>query len=200
MNLSAQNPIGEKSEEKTFFLTSNYLRKLKGKVGEFVWKRDGTVDLPERKGFTKLVVEADAELAAEIKVLYLRNPVTTVEDAQKLVRIKTLNCTSCGFTVVPKWIEKIPALKEVHLTGNDLRELPSSLMNMPTLKTVYASNNRSLRTISVGRNLNFLSISNCNISSLPHDLFHHRLAVVKVNGNKGELRIERNVYADIPML
>ena len=138
-----------------------------------------------------MVVEVDAALADEIQVLYLeKNPVTTVEGVEKLRRVKALNCDGAGLDFAPPWIEGLTSLETVWLRRNNLTELPASLMNMPNLKEVWARGNKNLRTVPVGRNLTVLTIDDCDITTLPHDLFHHRLEGVDIHGNKGE-SIER---------
>ena len=135
-----------------------------------------------------MVVKVDAALADEIGRLLLEgNPVTTVEGVEKLRRVKELNCSNGGFTAAPPWIDGLSSLKTVYLSSNNLTELPASLMNMATLEKVWAFNNNNLRTVAAGRNLTRLEIYDCDITTLPHDLFHHRLETVDISGNKGQL-------------
>ena len=51
---------------------------------------------------------------------------------------------------------------------------------------VYAYENRLLRTFEVGKGLTCLLLSDCDLRSLPHDLFHHALERLDLRGNKGE--------------
>ena len=63
----------------------------KKNVEEKKWREDGFVRLPYKKGYSRLVVEVEEELAKEITRLDLNyNPIATVtkEDAEKLSALK----------------------------------------------------------------------------------------------------------------
>ena len=122
--------------EKTFHLTTEYVRE---KISE-----EGEVFLPYNKGFTKIVVDVEENLAEEIKTLnLLGNPVTEIEGAEKLARVKKIYCNNCGLNSVPRWIEKLPAVEIVILWGNDIDSIPEWITQMETLRTLDVGHNRS---------------------------------------------------------
>ena len=95
-----------------------------------------------------IVVDVDENRAKQIERLYLnRNPVTTIEGAEKLVALTQVYCSGCKLTSVPRWIEKLPAIEEVNLYNNKLEELPSWLLRIKTLKKVIAHRNKNLKNI-----------------------------------------------------
>ena len=73
------------------------------------------ISLPFKKGYAKLVVDADVEdCASSIRDLHLReNPVVDVEGAERLVAVKGLHCRQSSFEVVPFWIASLQALEKV---------------------------------------------------------------------------------------
>ena len=54
------------------------------------------------------------------------------------------------------------------------------------LKELLLTNNKNLQSIPpLAETLKELEIENCDIRSLPQDLFHHGLELVKMKNNKG---------------
>lgn len=154
-----------------FRLDSAFVEKLKIRVGENDWKSHGEVELPAREGFTKIVVggENGDPLIEGIKYLGLNgNPVASMEGAEKLEGVVSVNCSACRLESVPGWIGGLPAIQCVFLGDNEISQLPSSFME------------------SVVRRLTVLDISHCGLQTIPDDLFHHGLEIVGMVGNKGE--------------
>ena len=119
--------------EKTFHLTRR--EEIRG---------GGEVVLPREKGFTKIVVDVEENLAEEIKTLnLLGNPVTEIEGAEKLARVKKIYCNNCGLNSVPRWIEKLPTVERVDLRRNNIDSIPEWITQIKTLKTLHVGNNRS---------------------------------------------------------
>ena len=176
------------SAEKAFHLSADYVRKTKAEQSASDWEEKGLVLLPMEGGLTKLVVELDADpiLASEIKELYLYfNPVTTIVGAERLAGMKRLEGNDCGLEQVPLGIEKMPALEEVYFRHeNNIGVLPPRLMEMPTLRTVSALENRNLQTVSTSKTITCINVSGCDIRSLPDDFFHYALEMVELQWNK----------------
>ena len=179
---------GEAKEEKVFRLDTAYFMKQKKSYSEKKWEEEGKVELPLKKGFTKMIVEVEGNLAREIKTLVLKNnPVMKVEFAEKLSRVNHLDGQQCGFASVPRWIESLDSLRRVQLPNNDLTEIPPWFMQMRQLELLFLRNNGGLQSIpNLGENLHKLAMESCDIRSLPHDFFSGKLLYVDLNGNRGE--------------
>ena len=141
---------------------------------------------------TRVVIAATPRHAAQIESLFLnRNPVVDVEGVDKLVRLKALDADECGLDRIPEWLEDVEMLEYLHVRVNLLVELPEWFMSKPSLKGVDCSRNVRMRNVaSPGRNLSFLNLSECDVKSLPDDLFFHRLKVVYLKGNRGTWLLE----------
>ena len=74
-------------------------------------------------------MDLDAAVAMTIRILNLcRNPVTTIEGAEKLGGLKQVNCYWCGLSAVPTWIGALPLLESINFGRNDIAEIPSRLL------------------------------------------------------------------------
>ena len=189
----------EGEEERIFHLDADYVLRWKQSVSEEKWKEEGKVDLPDHQGFTKIVVgikakkeipaSTDEIYAEEIKRLGLRfNPVTKVEGIEKLGGIVTVWGHECGFDSFPHWMEELPSLEQIFLRRNYILEIPPSFMKKESLFNFSAQSNARLTSIpSPGPKLTYLRVQDCNIQSLPNDLFSSSLKVVDLSGNPSEL-------------
>ena len=113
--------------------------------------KDGTFYVSLHKvGVTKIIVDEDcAEIISHLSLN--STSVTSIENAEKLVALRNVDCSGCGFESVPPWIELLPAVESVRLSRNRLKEIPEGwFAKIPTLKEVYLKFNKgkSLITIS----------------------------------------------------
>ena len=162
-------------------------------------EKTGEICLSKEENLTELVVEVEANDAAEIKRLRLNsNRVMKVVGAEKLTALTELDCRNCNFDSIPTWIKSLPAIKTIDFSKNAIKEIPSWLEEMPTLRVfrvddndiqslpsnlfqhslneVRLSGNKNLTSIPTpAKNLKILSLVSCNIDSLPSDLFQHSL-------------------------
>ena len=136
-----------------------------------------------------MVIEAEEETAKRIKTLILNwNPVKTIKGVQKLVALEAVWIWDIDF--LPRWIEELPAVKEVSLGRLKISELPSWLFAIPTLNFISARSMDNLRSLDFGSkpstNLTKLTLYECpNLESLPDDFFAHALEEVDIHRNKG---------------
>ena len=187
-NKANQGDGGKKEEEKVFHLDAAFVNQQKKSVSKQIWEKEGRVDLPVVEGFTTMIIDVEETLAGEIKSLFLNeNPVTKVEDVNKLTGVNFLDGTRCGFVSVPSWIEKLQAVEFVHLNENDITEIPPFFSRLKKLRYLNLSKNRRLRSIPrIGDSLTWLLISDCDIQTLSPDFFNHHLVEVELSGNRGE--------------
>ena len=156
-------------------------------------------------------MDIDEDRAKIIKWLDLKqgNPVMTIEGAEKLTEL-TRACLAGNhprmpgrdLTKVPRWIEKLPAIEIVNLRSNNLETLPSWLLQINTLKRIFATCNDNLKRINFSElkstnKLVELELHFCNIQSLPDDFFHHRLVNVNLFNNKGKFICEYLIWCDV---
>ena len=158
------------------------------------WEKEGQVYLPLNQGFTKMIIGKKGKKGRpgfpsnEIKGLNLMmNSVREVEGVENLSGVEWVWASGCGFTAFPDWIMRLPLIEYLFIDHNDIPEIPISIMAKETLIELYANSNRRMSSISSpGPILTYLSISDCDIKSLPSDLFHYALLDVDLSGNPGE--------------
>ena len=172
--------LGFVDSEGVFRLTDDY---IKNKIDS-----DGRIFLPSGKKIRKLVVEASEESAKRIRTLLLEgNPVLEMEAGEKLVNVVDVVGEKCGFSEIPSWIADLSGLKRLFLDQNEITEIPPFIAYRTALKELNLSNNQITEIPPrVTANLTLLDLTNCDVQSLPHDFFHHRLETVYLSKNKGK--------------
>ena len=152
--------------------------------------KDGWIIPPRHSGFTKLIIDVDEETAKKgVSLRLFGNPVTTIEGVEKLVAVRTVILSFCRFATWPKWIEKLTAVKYVNMRLGEIKEIPASFFEIPTIEKVVISRVSGFTKINfrnLSPTLKKLEIYDCDIDSLPEDFFHHGFEQVVIQNCKSE--------------
>ena len=144
---------------------------------------------------SKITIDADGDSLAKVRQLHLdERPIKSIEGVEKLSGVLMVDAKNCKFDVIPEWMVKLPAVQVISLTGNDLRLIqPSFWCQNLWLAKIYLDSNKYLQSIdndypsvSLGVHLWYLNVSECDLRSLPENLFSHRLKEVYISGNTGQ--------------
>ena len=202
----------------TLFINDRFLNRWMNSPG----RRDQKLYLPERAGLKvplkRVVVKANESLTVHVKELILHyNPVTTIQGAEKLTNLTSLNGISCELKNFPSGIEKLKSLQTLILRNNQITKIPTSIAKLNALKSLHLFNNKistitpsitmlnMLETLSLGNNqirkipsfitamqmLKTLGLSNNKIKEIPDNFFHGGMERVDLTGNKGERHRQR---------
>ena len=120
----------------------------------------GAFYLPHKAGFTRIVVDVEPGVAAEIKSLcFNSNPVVELVGGEKLIATTEIDLAISGLKSVPKGIENLPVIERVYMgwgheispfilrrmldledehmeRQNKISNLPTKFINIKTLKVL----------------------------------------------------------------
>jgi|GEM_PF-1731716 len=95
---------------------------------------------------------------------------TVSENISNCTQLSSIYLWNNTLTEFPKVLFQIPALETIDLAGNSISEIPAGMDALPALNSLDMSNN-PIRKIApdafISTSLNFLSLSGCNLHTLP---------------------------------
>jgi Leucine-rich repeat (LRR) protein/Ca2+-binding EF-hand superfamily protein len=152
--------------------------------------------LSARGNKMRQIAEQTSSLRELRKLNLSLNPITDLHAATfaSMIKLSELNLEGCDLEFLPETVfENNKLLRTLHLTGNKLRELPSSIGSLTSLETLNANHN-SLRLLpdTVGQlhKLMRLNLGHNQLRELPKKLdgLYYLL----------ELQLEQNVLTELP--